>query len=98
MRKIDYLCNRKRNKETTTFKPYGNTVKPHFMTRNFTTNNRDAAENMICIASYWGIDITAVKEDEKNNIYSYNLKASQDELDGLIENELYDYKNEFNIK
>lgn len=96
MRIIDYLCNRKRNKETTTFKPYGNTDKPHFMTRNFTTSNRAAAEDMICTASLYDIDITAVKEDEANSIYSYNLTASAEELDGLAENEIN--KNEWTIK
>lgn len=66
------------------------------MTRNYTTNNRAAAEDMICTASLYGIDITAVKEDKQNNIYSYNLKASEDELDGLQENEIN--KKEWTIK
>lgn len=51
---------------------------------------------MICTASLYGIDITAVKEDKQNNIYSYNLKASEDELDGLQENEIN--KKEWTIK
>lgn len=66
------------------------------MTRNFTTNNRAAAEDMICIASLYDIDITAVKEDEANSIYSYNLKTSADELDGLAENEIN--KSEWTIR
>lgn len=66
------------------------------MTRNFTTSNRAAAEDMICTASLYDIDFTAVKEDEQNNIYSYNLTASEDELDGLVENEIN--KNEWTIK
>lgn len=66
------------------------------MTCNFTTNNRAAAEDMVCTASIYGIDITAVKEDTKNNIFSYNLTASQDELDGLAENEIN--RNEWTIK
>lgn len=47
------------------------------MTRNFTTNNRAAAEDMVCTASIYGIDITAVKEDTKNNIFSYNLPQAK---------------------
>lgn len=66
------------------------------MTRNFTTSNRAAAEDIICTASLYGIDFTAVKEDEKNNIFSYNLTASADELDGLAENEIN--RNEWTIK
>ncbi len=96
MEKIDYLCIQKKEQRTNNFKPYGNTVKPHFMTRNFTTSNRAAAEDLICTASLYDIDITAVKEDEKNNIFSYNLKASEDELDGLAENEIN--RNEWTIK
>lgn len=51
---------------------------------------------MVCTASIYGIDITAVKEDTKNNIFSYNLTASQDEFDGLAENEIN--RNEWTIK
>lgn len=58
------------------------------MTRNFSTSNRTAAEDMICIASLYDIDIAAVKEDEEKNIYSYDLTANTDELDGLAENEI----------
>ena len=43
---------------------------------------------MICIASLYDIDIAAVKEDEEKNIYSYDLTANTDELDGLAENEI----------
>lgn len=51
MRKIDYLCNRKRNKETTTFRPYGNTVKPHFMMTK-TINSEDLAKKLVVSFKY----------------------------------------------
>lgn len=45
-----------------------------------------------CDASH----IPANYKDKKNNIFSYNLTASQDELDGLAENEIN--RNEWTIK
>lgn len=65
-------------------------------TRNFTTSNRAAAEELICIASLYEIDFKMRIEDEENSIYSYDLTAAAVDLDSLTENEIN--RNDWTIR